>query len=97
MLRAKAHHQATNSEIAEALTKKGVKISAAYVGPTQRQNTRVRKAERKRLLPILVHGESHPESWAPALPANAITLQQDQGRGPRSARWFRFVLGNCWM
>ena len=83
----KAHHQATNSEIAEALTKKGVKISAAYVATIKtnaKTKRRARKAREKAAAVSATPATATattviPE--APALPANAITLQQIKAVG----------------
>ena len=80
----KAHHQATNIEVAAALTKQGVKITPNYVATIKTKAKAKRKA-RKAAAAMPVNGvpasPATAVAEAPAMPANAITLEQIKAVG----------------
>ncbi len=70
----KAHHQATNSEIAEALTKKGIKITPAYVATIKtkaKAKRECQKGERKACWPAVPPPQQPPPRLRQCLPTRS--------------------------
>jgi hypothetical protein len=80
----KAHPQATNIEVAAALTKQGVKITPNYVA-TIKTKAKAKRRARKAAAAMPVAGVAASPAIAvaeaPAMPANAITLEQIKSVG----------------
>jgi hypothetical protein len=76
----KANRTATNTEVADALAKKGIKLSANYVATLKSQAKRKRRARKAGAAkPIAEARKVEPAAAAPetaAKPTNAITLEQ---------------------
>jgi hypothetical protein len=81
-----AHHQATNIEVAAALTKQGIKLTPNYVA-TIKTKVKAKRNARKAAAAMPVTGSAVPAPAAtvtpeaPAMPANAITLDQIKAVG----------------
>jgi hypothetical protein len=79
----RANRTATNKEVADALTKKGIKVTANYVATLKSQAKRKRRARKvAAATPVAEAPKREPApavvvaSEAPAKPANAVTLEQ---------------------
>jgi hypothetical protein len=80
----KTHPKATSGEIAAALTKQGIKITPGHVAniKTKAKNKRrARKAAAAKQGPAISTPTTIVGPEAPALPANAITLEQIKAVG----------------
>jgi hypothetical protein len=80
----KAHPQATNIEVAAALTKQCVKITPNYVA-TIKTKAKAKRRARKAAAAMPVTGVAATPATAaaeaPAMPANAITIEQIKSVG----------------
>jgi hypothetical protein len=82
----KANREATNKEVADALTKKGIKVNPNYVATLKSQAKRKRNARKAAAAatpvagisatPALAPATAAVAAEAPAKPSNAITLEQ---------------------
>ena len=66
----RANHQATNQEVADALAKKGIKVTANYVATLKSQAKRKRQARKAATTPAAVPAAVAAE---PALPEKPVT------------------------
>jgi hypothetical protein len=80
----KANRTATNKEVADALTKKGIKVTANYVATLKSQAKRKQRARKAAATPVagapatpaLTSAPAPVAAEAPAKPSNAVTLEQ---------------------
>lgn len=73
----RANRQATNKEVADALAKKGIKVTPNYVATLKSKakgKRRARKAAAAKLAAVTSPAATAPA--APAKPANIVTLEQ---------------------